>query len=91
VSLFDPRGTVVFPPRVEVLGSVHGNQIFGYAHAGLTARVQVTAHGVRGVAGFLAALPGGARVFLAPRDTTILADTTATLALGPFATAERGK
>jgi len=78
----------VFPPRVEVLGSVHGNQIFGYAHAGLTARVQVTAHSVRGVNGFLTALPGGAPIFLAPRDTAILADTTATLALQSFANAD---
>lgn len=84
VSLFDPRGTVVFPPRVEVLGSVHGNQIFGYAHAGLTARVQVTAHSARGVDGFLTMLPSGAPVFLAPRQTSILADTTATLALNSF-------
>jgi len=88
VSLFDPRGTVVFPPRVEVLGSVHGNQVFGYAHAGLPARVQITPHSERGVVGFLTMLPSGARVFLAPRETSILADTTATLALSPFATAE---
>lgn len=87
VDLFDPRGTVAFPPRAEVLGSVHGNPIVGYAHASLKARVQVTAHSIRGVDGFLTALPGGVKVFLAPRDTTILADTTATLALQPFANA----
>jgi hypothetical protein len=88
VSLFDPRGSVAFPPRVEVLGSVHGNQVFGYAHAGLRARVPVTAHSVRGVEGFLTALPSGARVFLAPRKTSVLADTTATLVVNDFSNAD---
>jgi superfamily II DNA or RNA helicase len=88
VSLFDPSGTVAFPPRVEVLGSVNGNQIVGYAHAGLTPRVPVTAHSGRGVNGFLSALPSGASVFLAPRETAVLADTTATLAVRSFAKAE---
>jgi superfamily II DNA or RNA helicase len=38
VGFFDPKGIIAFPPRVEVLGSLHGNQLFGYAHAGLSAR-----------------------------------------------------
>jgi superfamily II DNA or RNA helicase len=84
VSLFDPRGTVAFPPRVEVLGSVHKNPICGFAHAALTTRVQVTAHSVRGVNGFMTTLPGGASVFLAPRKTSILSDATATLVVDEF-------
>jgi hypothetical protein len=47
-SLFDPRGEIRFPPRVEVLRSVHGNQVFGLAHAavfvGVTAPALRTAH-----------------------------------------------
>jgi superfamily II DNA or RNA helicase len=88
VGLFDRRGSLAFPPRVEVLGSVHGNQLFGYAHAGLTARVPVTTHSVRGVEGFLTALPGGARVFLVPRKTSVRADATATLIVNDFSNAD---
>src|SRR5262249_47970917 len=87
-GLFDPRGAINFPPRVEVLGSVHGNQIFGYAHAGLTARVQVTPHNVRGIQGFLTALPSGSSIFLAPRKTSVLADTTGTLVVDDFSNAD---
>jgi hypothetical protein len=87
-NLFDPSGTIVFPPRVEVLGSIHGNQLFGYAHGGLTARTTVTAQAARGVDGFSCSLPSGAAIFIAPRKTSVLADATATLVIEQFATAD---
>src|SRR5882762_742956 len=79
---------IAFPPRVEVLGSVHGNQLFGYTHAGLAARTTVTSHAVRGVQGFSCALPSGATIFVAPRKTLVLADSTATLVVDDFTTAD---
>ena len=52
-NLFDPWGTVLFPPRMEVMGSVHGNQISGLAHAGFSARVQTAPRSARGVSGLV--------------------------------------
>ncbi len=87
-DFFDPSGTITFPPRVEVLGSVHGNQLFGYAHAGLTARTTVRAHAARGVEGFSCTLPSGTAIFVAPRKTIVQADATATLVVEQFATTD---
>ena len=87
-SLFDQRGTVIFPRRIEVLGSVHGNQIFGLAHAGFAARVQVVPTLARGVTGFTTHLPGWQPIFVAPRTTSVLANTTATLVIPDFTTAD---
>ena len=83
-SLFDPRGDIRFPRRIEVLGSVHGNQLFGLAHAALQARVQLVATAARGIAGFTAHLPGGASVFLSPRETKAQATAGSTLVIPNF-------
>lgn len=88
VGFFDPKGVITFPRRVEVLGSVHGNQLFGLAHGELSARVTVTAHAARGVDGFSCTLPGGAAIFIAPRKTTVQADAGATLVVEDFTTAD---
>jgi len=88
VSLFDPRGTVAFPRRVEVLGSVHGNQIFGLAHANLSAPVRITPAIARGLNGFTTQLPSGKLLFISPRKTTMLADATATLHIDGFTSAD---
>jgi superfamily II DNA or RNA helicase len=87
-GFFDPRGTVAFPRRVEVLGSVHGNQIFGLAHAGFSARAQIVPTSARGVTGFTTHLPGSQPIFIAPRRTSVLADTAATLVIPDFTLAE---
>jgi superfamily II DNA or RNA helicase len=87
-SFFDPRGTVAFPRRVEVLGSVHGNQIFGLAHASFSIRAQIVPTSARGVAGFTTHLPNSQPVFLAPRTTSVLASTTATLVIPEFTTSD---
>jgi superfamily II DNA or RNA helicase len=88
-SLFDPRGDIRFPPRVELLGSVHGNQVFGLAHAVVpVARVPVVPTAVRGIAGFLAPLPGGKLVLLSPRITKVQATAHSTLLIPGFTKAE---
>jgi superfamily II DNA or RNA helicase len=87
-SLFDPRGDVRFPARIEVLGSVNGNQIFGLAHAGLTSRVQLAPTSARGITGFATHLPGGSAVFLSPRTTTVQAGANATLVIPEFTNSE---
>jgi superfamily II DNA or RNA helicase len=87
-SFFDPKGIIAFPPRVEVLGSVYGNQLFGLAHAGLSARTAVTAHAARGVQGFDCTLPSGATIFVAPRKTVVQAEASATLVVDGFTTAD---
>ncbi len=86
--MFDPRGTVAFPRRVEVLGSVHGNQIFGLAHANLSAPVRITPAIARGLNGFTTQLPSGKLLFISPRKTTMLADATATLHIDGFTSAD---
>ena len=87
-SLFDPRGTIMFPRRVTVLGSVHGNQIFGLAHACLSERVQIVPVTERGLQGFTTNLPNSQPVFIAPRTTSMQANTSATLVIPDFTTAD---
>lgn len=87
-SLFDPRGTLVFPRRIEVLGSVHRNQILGLAHADFSARVQLVPTSGRGVNGFTTYLPSSQSVFIAPRRTSVLANSAATLVVPAFTTPE---
>ncbi len=83
-GLFDPRGDIRFPPRVEVLGSVHGNQVFGLAHTAAPIRAQIVSTMARGIAGFLTNLAAGRQVFLSPRKTTVQATAEATLVIPDF-------
>src|SRR5712691_9687304 len=83
-SLFDPKGTVAFPRRFEVLGSIHGNQIIGLAHATYSARVQLAPVSVRSISGFIAHQPDAPPVFLSPRKTSVQASVSFTLLIPDF-------
>jgi superfamily II DNA or RNA helicase len=84
-TLFDPVGVIAFPQRIQVIGSVHSNQIFGLAHTAYSARVQLSPIEVRGISGFLAHQSDAPITFISPRKTAVQASTDSTLVVPDFA------
>jgi superfamily II DNA or RNA helicase len=88
-SLFDSKGDIRLPRRIEVLGSIHGNQIFGLAQLEQTIKVQLAPFQERGLNGFVAhQVKVGDPIFVAPRHTSISASTSSTLVVPDFSAAE---